>query len=65
MDKKLESYETMYAELETIIESLQSGELNLDQAVKKYERSKELISKLEEYLDSAQNKITKIKTSLK
>lgn len=62
---KVDSYETMYGELEEIVESLQSGELNLDEAVAKYERSKELITKLEKHLETVQNKITKIKTNLK
>jgi len=65
MEKKTESYEDLYAELESIIESLQSGELSLDDAVKKYETSIELIKKLEAHLLNAQNKITKIKANLK
>jgi exodeoxyribonuclease VII small subunit len=65
MAKPSESYESMYQELESIINSLQSGDLNLDEAVTKYEKSKELIAKLEKYLETAQNKITKIKADLK
>ncbi len=66
MEKTLDSYEKMYAELEVIIESLQSGELSLDEAVKSYERSKVLVAKLEHLLENAQNKISKIKkTGLK
>ena len=65
MDKKPESYEIMYAELESIIQSLQSGELSLDESIKQYERSRELITKLEKHLETAQNKITKIKNNLK
>jgi exodeoxyribonuclease VII small subunit len=65
MEKSLDSYEVIYAELEAIIESLQSGDLNLDEAVANYERSTELIHKLEKHLKEAQNKITKIKTNLK
>lgn len=65
MVKAEENYESMYAELGEIIESLQSGELSLDEAVDKYARAQELLVKLEKHLEIAQNKITKIKTSLK
>lgn len=65
MNKTPETYESMYSELEQIIESLQSGELGIDEAVTQYERSKELITKLEKHLESAENKITKIKANLK
>ena len=65
MDKLSDSYETMYTELESIIELLQSGDLDLDEAVKNYERSTELIHKLEKHLKEAQNTVKKIKNSLK
>jgi exodeoxyribonuclease VII small subunit len=64
-EKTLDSYEVMYTELETIIETLQSGSLSLDEAVSSYERSTQLIKKLEKHLKEAQNKITKIKANLK
>jgi exodeoxyribonuclease VII small subunit len=65
MVKTEDTYESMYLELDEIIQLLQSGELNLDEAVKKYERSRELIIKLEKHLETVQNKITKIKADLK
>jgi len=65
MEKTEDNYESMYTELELIIESLQSGELNLDEAVKNYDRSTVLINKLKKHLKEAQNKVTKIKANLK
>lgn len=65
MVKNDDTYESMYLELDEIIQSLQSGELDLDEAVKKYERSRELIKDLEKHLETVQNKITKIKANLK
>ena len=59
------TYETLYDELQTIIDSLQSGELDLDDAVKKYERSIVILDSLEKLLSDAQNKVTKIKANLK
>lgn len=65
MDKTLDNYETKYKELELILESLQSGELSLDEAVDQYKRSQKLIEELEQHLKTARNRITKIKDSLK
>lgn len=65
MVEKADNYETLYDELQSIIDSLQSGELDLDDAVAKYERSTVLITQLEKHLKEAQNKVTKIKASLK
>lgn len=63
MPKTDDNYDEMSEELSDIIQSLQSGESNLDQSVKKYERGIELISKLEKYLKEVENKITKLKTT--
>jgi exodeoxyribonuclease VII small subunit len=64
MAKSEDNYETLYAELEKNIEALQSGELSLDEAVKNYENSKELIKKLEDHIKKAENTITQIKKQL-
>ena len=65
MVKEDSNYDDMSAELNEIIQSLQSGDSNLDDAVKQYERGIELINKLEKYLKEVENKITKLKTNLK
>lgn len=64
MVKQLNSYESMYAELQANILLLQSGELSIDDALKKYEHSTKLIKKLRTYLESAQNTVINIKTNL-
>lgn len=48
-------------ELETIIIDLQSGEINIDEVIKKYQRGIDLIDKLEKYLSQAENEIKKLK----
>lgn len=48
-------------ELEEILADLQSGDQDVDEVIKKYERGIELIEKLEKYLSDATNKITKVK----
>jgi len=55
------NFRQMSAELEGIIDKLQSKELDVDQILKEYQRGSEVISKLEKYLSDAQNKINKLK----
>lgn len=50
-------------ELEQIAEYLQGNEVNLDLAIKKYERGVELASQLKAYLKEAENKVNTIKQS--
>lgn len=59
------SYEEMNSELEAIIQSLQSSDLDLDEALKKYERAQLLITDLEKYLSEVKNKVKEIKAPKK
>ncbi len=59
--KKQINYQEMAAELDTILESLQTSDMDIDQAVKAYEQGMQLVKELEEYLHQAENKITKVK----
>lgn len=52
----------MSAELAEIIEWFESDKVNLDEAVTRYEQALKLISEIETYLKSAENKIKKIST---
>lgn len=58
-DKKPD-YEKLRDELDTILSELQ-GDLDIDQALKHYGRGLELIKKLEEYLESAENTVRELK----
>lgn len=51
------SYEELRTELDTILTELQSNELDIDQALKQYERGREVIKQLEAYLETAENQI--------
>jgi len=51
----------MSMELEAILLELQESELDIEIAVKKYERGLELIAALEDYLKTAENRVTKLK----
>ncbi len=56
------TYQEMAQELAGYIEWFEGDEVNLDDAIKKYEQAMELLEQMEAYLKTAQNKITKIQT---
>jgi len=58
------NYHKLNEELDKILDELQSGELDIDEAVKKYERGQKIVSELETYLKTAKNKVTKVKVKL-
>ncbi len=57
-------YNTLKVELDNILQQLQSGDLEIDEAIKQYERGMALVSQLQTYLKKAENKVTKIKANL-
>jgi exodeoxyribonuclease VII small subunit len=58
--KKPASYQQMADELNNLIEWFESDNVNLDEAVDKYEKAMELLAKMEAYLKSAENQVKKI-----
>jgi exodeoxyribonuclease VII small subunit len=54
-------YKKLSAELDEVLAKLQSADLDVDEAVKAYERGMKLAKELEAYLKEAENKITKVK----
>lgn len=59
----VQSYESLNTELENIMLQLQDESLDIDLALKHYERGLELVKALEYYLKTAENKITELKAS--
>jgi len=57
------SYEALSSELEAIMLELQRDDLDIDLAIKHYERGLELIKALENYLKTAENKISELKAT--
>jgi exodeoxyribonuclease VII small subunit len=55
------TYETLKTELDTIMAELQREDLDVDEALKHYQRGLELIRQLEQYLVKAENKVTELK----
>lgn len=59
-DRKV-SYGDLNEELNNILVQLQSSELEIDDAIKTYERGMKILKELEDYLKNAENKVKKIK----
>jgi exodeoxyribonuclease VII small subunit len=57
MPKKSETYEEMMMKLETLVESMESGELSLEQSMKNYEEGIKICNKLYKILNEAEGKI--------
>ena len=58
---KVVDYATLSKELDDILDQMQSEDLQVDQAVKLYERGAEITKQLEAYLKSAENTISAVK----
>lgn len=57
---KKTDYRSLSAELDELLARLQSGELNIDEALPAYERGLELVKQLEAYLKDAEQQVTKL-----
>jgi exodeoxyribonuclease VII small subunit len=58
--KKPLNYRALNSELDDILVSLQSGELDIDEAVKAYERGAIIVKQLETYLKTAENTVKRV-----
>ena len=52
----------MMSELTQLLADVQSPDIDVDEALEKYERGHELITELTKYLETAENTITKRKS---
>ncbi len=59
------NYEQLKTELDFILLELQREDMDVDLALKHYERGLELVKELETYLKTAENKITELKVKFK
>lgn len=57
MPKKIESYEEMMANLQQIVEDFENKEIDLDEAMKKYEQGLKLVNKLYKTLNAYEGKV--------
>jgi exodeoxyribonuclease VII small subunit len=58
--EKSKSYRHMSDELAELMAWFESRDVDIDEAVNKYEQAMELIGQMEEYLKTAENKIRKV-----
>lgn len=59
-DKSTKSYRQMNEQLAEIMAWFESEQVDLDQALAKYEQAMKLLADMENYLKTAENKIKKI-----
>ena len=59
------NYQQMSAELTEIIDWFESDDVNLDEAVVKYEQALKLTAEIESYLKTAENKIRRLNSKFK
>ncbi|WP_186430013.1 exodeoxyribonuclease VII small subunit [Clostridium sp. BSD9I1] len=57
MGRKTESYEGLMAKLEEILSNMDSGEISLEDSMKKYEEGIKICNKLYKILNDSENKI--------
>lgn len=57
---KIKSFEENLEELETIVKELESGNVNLDDAINKYSEAMKLVKLCEEKIKNAEELVTKI-----
>lgn len=60
MSKKAPSFEAAVDQLEGLIEQIESGEIGLEDALKRYEDGTKLIQQCRKILDSAEKKIAEL-----
>lgn len=58
--KQLRTYRQIKAELDEVLLWFESDDIDIDEAIKKYEVAMKLTKELEEYLKDAENSIKKL-----
>lgn len=58
-------YASLKAELDVVMAELQREDLAVDIALTQYERGLELVSQLEKYLTTAENRVTELKAKFR
>lgn len=58
-----DNYQTLNQELAEIIDTLQSAEIDIDEALRLHKRGQDIVHKLEAYLKKAENIVKKHKTT--
>lgn len=62
MTKQID-YKSLQRELDEILAKLQQGDLDIEVGIASYERGMAIVKDLEDYLEKAENTITKLKAT--
>jgi exodeoxyribonuclease VII small subunit len=57
------TYKELSEELDKVMRDLEQGDLDIDEAVKCYERGLAIVRELESHLKEAENKVTELKAA--
>lgn len=60
MTKQPIDYKKLQRELENIVAELQSGDLAIDEAMRRHDKAQKIIEQLEQFLERAEQKISKV-----
>lgn len=60
MEKKAKKFEDKMKELETIVEELEKGDIDLDESIEKYTKAMKLVKECDSELKSVEEQISKI-----
>lgn len=60
MEKKSKKFEDKMKELETIVEELEKGDIDLDESIEKYTKAMKLVKECDSELKSVEEQISKI-----
>ena len=63
--KEKQSFAKAFAELEKLVEDFESGKIDLEESLQKFERGLELAQQLKKRLSEVENKVENIKTKFK
>lgn len=58
--KQNQEYQQLSSRLDEVVATIQAPDVTVDQAIEAYEEGMELVAKLQNYLKSAENRITKL-----
>lgn len=61
-EAKQVDYKALNDELQALLVQLQGEDIDVEEAVKLYERGLEIVAQLEEYLKTSENRITKLQS---
>lgn len=61
MTEKTQDYQTLSRKLDEVLAAMQAPNITVDEAITLYKEGTTLIGSLQKYLDSAENRIAKLK----